>query len=214
MKITFFLIVVTVSLFLLGACGEVREKQPMGTLTKKKVEMTAKEIIYQLEIFKEREDIQALSKAIVMLKALNNYERPDANQWPSLRKDLAALWIRVIQVIDIKVDKAFNFNDVPTMNIAAPGSYPSGIASESISNPELRKQYEQAIESNSRKANKYMFQYKLKSIKDSMFQEAEDYLVALYSECPEEIGELKKLLYLYESDKLFESRIDKRLTAK
>ena len=59
-----------------------------------------------------------------------------------------------------------------------------------------------------------MFQYKLKSIKDSMFQEAEDYLVALYSECPEEIGELKKLLYLYESDKFFESRIDKRLTAK
>lgn len=212
MNIRLFLIITAIGLVLTGASGEAGEQQSMKKLTVKELEVHSKDILNDLKAFKEREDIQALTKAIAALKALESYERPDANEWASVRKSQAELWVRAIQMIDAKSDRDFNFDDVPEMNIAAPGPYPSGISPASIKEPELREQYEQAIAANKRKANKYLFQHELKAIKSGIFKEAKEYLVALYAAFPEAVGELKDILQSYGIDKRFETEICKRLT--
>jgi len=211
MNIRLFLIITAIGLGLTGASGEDGEKQPMNKLTIKELEVQSQDILNDLKTFKEREDIQSLTKAITALKALESYERSNTNEWASVRKSQAELWVRAIQMIDAKSDIDFDFDNAPEINIAAPGPYPSGISPASIKEPKLREQYEQAIAANKIRRAKYEFQRKLKAIKSGIFKEAEEALVALYAASPEKVDELKKLLQSYGIDKRFETEISKRL---
>jgi len=211
MNIRLILIMTAIGLVLSGASGKAEEKQPMKKLTLQEFEAKSKDILNDLKTFSEREDILSLTKAIAALKALASYEKPDANEWASMRKSQAELWIRTILMIEAKSDKNFNFDDVLQINIAPPGPYPSGISPASIKEPELREQYEQAQATNKRKAEKYLFQHKLKEMKSDLFTEAEKSLADLYAASPEKIEELKNLLQSYGIDKQFESKISNRL---
>lgn len=154
MNIRLILIMTAIGLVLSGASGKAEEKQPMKKLTLQEFEAKSKDILNDLKTFSEREDILSLTKAIAALKALASYEKPDANEWASMRKSQAELWIRTILMIEAKSDKNFNFDDVLQINIAPPGPYPSGISPASIKEPELREQYEQAQATNIKEKRK------------------------------------------------------------
>lgn len=210
MKIRLFFIA-TIGLFFSGVCGENYGEKTMKKLTIKELELQSNIISIDMKTFEEQEDILVLSKVVNTLKTLDSYEKPETNEWVTVRNSLAELWIRIIRMIDAKIDYEFNIDDVPEMNIVAPGAYPSGISPTYIKEPELRKQYEQAIATNKRKADKYLFQIELRKIKREIFKKAAESLVALYSEPPEDIAELKKLLQSHGIEKRFDTKISKTL---
>lgn len=73
-----------------------------------------------------------------------------------------SLWLMAYQKLKAECDPSFDPADVPAINIAAPGRYPSGISPESITEPDLRKQYVQALAVNREKTERHVRQSSLR----------------------------------------------------
>jgi hypothetical protein len=86
-------------------------------------------------------------------------------------------------------------------------SYDSGMSPDHISDPKLRAQYEAAIKENDRKNAAYTEQSQLRNWLKPFQREAESYIVHAYSEPPEEVAELRKLLEKYVADAETRERI-------
>ena len=195
---------ITVGFLLINASGDSEKRKLMNMLTINQIEIKSKDILNKLKIFMEYDDIQALMEVNEELKKFEDFEKPDKQEWILVRQSQAELWIQMIQAINVKYDNHFDPKDAPEINVAPPGPYPSGISSDSIKEPDLREQYEQAIIANESKRTQYEFQYKLNSLRSEIYSNAQRVLTALYKRSPENMDELTKLLQSHGVNELFE----------
>ena len=121
------------------------------------------------------------------------------SEWAKERSIKAKLWLHAWLRLEREIDRNFNFDDRPSLNIRPPDGVgaPSGVAPEAIKDPKLRAQYEAALSVNREKVRKYDHQYMLHYI-DKMFPpKAEQYLIRVYSMQPFNTDELKGYLNTY-----------------
>jgi hypothetical protein len=118
------------------------------------------------------------------------------SDWARERSTKAKLWLHAWQRLEREIDRNFDFNDVPSLNVCPPAEtgLPCGIAPEGIRDPELRAKYSAAIAANTAKAKKFNQQYKLRAIGERFTAHAEQYLVRVYSKPPYNLEELKVYL--------------------
>ena len=123
--------------------------------------------------------------------------------WERQRELNATLWLRAWQRLETETDKNFNPDDVPMMNVSSPKEtgLPPGASPDSISNPQLRQQYERAIARNRQKAEAYNHQYRLRQIMEWFPQKAQTFLINAYSTPPANDAELRVLLARYVPEK-------------
>src|SRR5262249_32883350 len=102
-----------------------------------------------------------------------------------------------------ETDKNFNPDDVPMMKVSPPKEtgLPAGTSPDSISNPQLRQQYERAITRNRQKAEAYNHQHRLRQIMEWFPQKAQTFLINAYSAPPANDAVLRVLLARYISEK-------------
>lgn len=115
-------------------------------------------------------------------------------------------WKRLIDAIDPNWDP----NEVllsPNAVGAAMGLTTGGIAPESIKDPKLRAEYEEAIDKNRQKGQRYSEQSRLHDWLKSYPRSAERYIVLAYSEPPFKLEELKQYLDNYIADEKTKARI-------
>lgn len=197
--------------FVLTGNGEAgRGKELMEEFTIETMEAKSNEIIIDLARFQEG-DIQSLKQVFDQLVAFGSYKESDADQRSSVRKMQAGLWLQTLTVVDSKVDREFDFDDVPLINIAPSGPYPAGISPDAIKDVELRKQYEQAIAQNEKKRRQYMLQHKLVKMQKHLLDEAENFFVRKYSKGLQESNELRELLDAHNIDHEFKIKILKQI---
>ncbi len=98
---------------------------------------------------------------------------------------------------------------LPAINLSPPAAtgMPSGIAPEAIKDPELRAQYEAAIDKNRKKAQAYRKQSRLRKLKKLFWPIAERHVIRAYSKEPFNTEELKAYLREYVADKEMQARI-------
>jgi len=177
-----------------GDAGEV-EKNPLTVL-----EARAGAVLTQLASFHETKDTAAIEKAITETKRLGQ----DVLGWDDSSRALArhvvaALWLQVGGAVDLEADPTFNADDVPQMNLVPPGGkYDSGIAPESIKEPEIRKEYEKALALNAQKAEKYRYQVKLKKMRSSVPDAFGRFIALAYPESAEQRTKLTRLMANYQ----------------
>jgi hypothetical protein len=95
------------------------------------------------------------------------------------------LYLRVFPRFAKEIIPDFDFKDVPSLNLSPPGGgYPSGVAPESIKEPEIRKQYEAALKANSDKADKLNRQRALRDLEKSYLRSLEGNVGGAYGWFP------------------------------
>lgn len=77
---------------------------------------------------------------------------------------------------------------------------PAGVAPEAIENPALRTKYEEAIAANMKLASKRNHQLMLREVDRRFPQNAEDYLIKVYSQSPNRMDELREYLGTHDID--------------
>jgi hypothetical protein len=130
-------------------------------------------------------------------------------EWAKQRSQTAEAWLRLGKRIEQEIDKDFDFKDVPQENIALPpgASGLAGMSPEYIEAPELRAEYEAAIERNRQKGENYRKQRKLCDLDEMFSSSAEQYIISAYSKPPFDLDELNHYLDSYLADRDRKERI-------
>src|SRR3989339_173001 len=135
---------------------------------------------------------------------------PTGQVWAQRRKQEVQLkfhaWKRLIGAIDPK----WNPNERLVMHPEPPmgvNNYDSGASPESIKDPILRAQYEEAIRKNDQKNERHSLQRKYREWLERLSESVERYSIRAYSKPPDNIEELTQLLKEYISDESLRERI-------
>jgi hypothetical protein len=182
--------------------GEARMKLTLRIMNSK-----SEHILNSLGTFHKSKNIQTLIQVINEIENLGKFQEPSSKEWPKVRKVEAELWFRVLQSVKKEIYQNHNLDKSPQINVAPPGPYPSGIAPESIKEPEIRKEYEKAIAENKAKAQRYNSQYKLRDIKKRLSKKLENFMVNAYSKAPQSTDELIKYFKKYNVEQETRTRI-------
>lgn len=134
--------------------------------------------------------------------------------WVRLRGNYAQTWLRPLARLDEAIDSDFDVEDPanrPLLNVPVPkGSkvgIVSGVSPKHIKDPQLRAQYQAAINANAEKAKKLWEQTFLRSLAKEYSVSLQKLLVKVYSTSPYNIEELEHYLDKYLTDKELKTRI-------
>jgi hypothetical protein len=133
----------------------------------------------------------------------------DETAWQNLRREKARLWLETWRLLSETQDPNFDFQDVPTINVAPPpgAGVPAGGSPSDIKDPRLRAEYEGAIALNRAKIKRFNEQHFVRMTADKFYEHAQRYLVNAYSRTPSNPMELGKLLSVYVGDEAVRNRI-------
>jgi len=85
-------------------------------------------------------------------------------------------WLEVFARIKRDLDPGFDPNQAPSLTVAPPkignAQYPPGIRPESLPDPAARKAYQDAIEQNTKRVERFRTMYKLSAARDSLVERA------------------------------------------
>jgi len=120
-------------------------------------------------------------------------------KWVAERSTKVKLWLHAWARLEHGIDRNFNFNNRPSLNITPPRetALPSGVAPEAIRDAKLRAKYEAALAANNKKAREYNCQYELRSLNETFPERVKQYLARVYSEPPYNVAEVKRHLTSY-----------------
>ena len=144
-----------------------------------------------------------------MMTDISGADAPKGRDWAQIRRvDLRArlhAWKRLRNAII----PAWDPNDRPLRNVSPPSTtgLPAGVSPNAVREPELRKEYEAAIEANRQKAETYRRQYRLRNLQKVFEPLAEEYIIRAYSKPPLESKELQDDLVSYGIDPAMRKRI-------
>ncbi|OQA80879.1 MAG: hypothetical protein BWY31_03881 [Lentisphaerae bacterium ADurb.Bin242] len=141
------------------------------------------------------EELQKIHKSIELFK-----KRADARQkltQKQIRSLKLNLQLILLNTINNNLNSAFNPEDVPKLNIQPPrgcGFAMAGMSPNTIKDPKLRKEYEEAIRKNSEKAANYNFQTWLRRTKPNLLRELVEYINQNYSSHIQDTNEINQAI--------------------
>lgn len=119
--------------------------------------------------------------------------------WPKERSTKTQLWLHAWGRLEREINRNFNFNDRPFLNIAPPSEtgLPAGVSPEAIKDPALRRRYKAAIADNTKKSIEFNRQFELKYLDGILPKNAQEYLVRVYTKPPRNDLQLNNYLITY-----------------
>jgi len=134
-----------------------------------------------------------------------NGRRVVGEEWQALRNQILQYRLRLWQRIENVIDPNWDPNDLPAMNISPPGQhgYSSGVAPESIKEPDIRRQYEAALEANRQKGERYRTQRSARKLRDRYSRSLKKAIADAFKMQPvsqQDLDKLKEQLSAYVSD--------------
>ena len=182
-----------------GQCAPENERQ-IGTVMNndERTSSIDKEVADQLRIFDETKDPSALMKSSQLIEVLEPGKELDEKQRTQIRAKKLSLWLSLLNRIDRERDPAFDADDVASRSVAVPKvkgiRLRSGMDPKDIKDPNVRRQYEEALAKNTEKAKKYALQTHLLKLDERLTQRVGVYIAEAYSNAPEDTEELKSSL--------------------
>lgn len=131
-----------------------------------------------------------------------------AESWAGDRFERATLWLHASRRLEQTINRDFDFNDRPTLNVLPPrGSGPLGITPDSIKDPQARAVYERAIATNKQKTTEYGRQLQLRQLDHYFTPHVKRFLIEAYSKPPYNLQELRTSLSTYNVDQAVTTEI-------
>jgi hypothetical protein len=127
------------------------------------------------------------------IMAIPNLDRQAAD-WKSIRELKTKLWLQLLDQIDRARDLNFDFSDFKngyTANVSPPDfRYNSGIDPADIKEPDVRLEYEEAIEENRAKETRLNFELQLKKQDEQLTVAVVQFCNFAYNKTSEDANEL------------------------
>lgn len=172
----------------------------------------------RLKTFNKSKDLEELEKIWQTIPNFGNANIKGEQESKQVRDMKLKLWFSFINNIDKHLDPNFNSDDVPQINIAPPSSndvvYDSGMSPDSIKDPKIRVQYEEAIKQNTQKAAQHRFQIGIRRINERWYLEVIKYIKEKYLSNPEDTKEINKSIDTCILDAKRKEQIKKDLESK
>ncbi len=147
-----------------------------------------------LGVFEKTKEPYALEMAAELVERLAAGEEGEPRARQEQRAHQLELWLSVLDHLDRHRDPHFNFTDVPELAVAplvAAGAISlTGMDAQAVQDPALRREYEEVIERNREKAERYRFQDQLRRLHERLTRRAEAFITSAYSPSPEDISAL------------------------
>ena len=183
-----------------GAATE--ELTPMD-VTLQSLRQQIREVEHGIESFSPEDNPNRLDEIEKVINAVEIDSAATHMLMPTLRNIKLQLWLRVFALLDRHKDLNFSEKDMPEVNIAPPSSpgvvYDSGVAAESIKDPETKAKYAEMKRKNDVKAKNYRLQMKIRSLEKSWQQHILKYILAHFRG-KDEILEADRMITLFVED--------------
>ena len=181
----FLLVLLVVNLSICYAAGE-NTNICIQRLQLSDVSIRKKDVLLELNVFQEKNDISALRKAIANLETIGGGCQISKKDFPAIRRMITELWVRVLDAIEEKYDKNFDYDaNPPLINVIAPNLVGEG---------DLKEEYEKEIAENAVRLWKSNFNLNLKKIRSRALFVSSGILSFLYGEKPFNRAEFKEIV--------------------
>lgn len=122
-----------------------------------------KKILQDLETFRSRHDVKALSSAIGQMLRIENVIAPLTPAGPP--NDKFALWLSIFDAIDSELAPDIDASARIQMKVAPPpeSGLPAGASPAAIKDPAQRAAYEAALAANDQRNERIAYQHKLRT---------------------------------------------------
>lgn len=133
------------------------------TIAKDTMQQPEKKILQDLETFRSRHDVKALSSAIGQMLRIENVIAPVPPPPPAV--DKFALWLSIFDAIDSELAPDIDANTMAQMSVAPPPEtgLPAGASPASIKDPAQRAAYEKTLAANQERNQRIAYQHKLRT---------------------------------------------------
>ena len=133
----------------------------------------------KLAAFAGNRDIQLLRDAEETLEAIDVSREHNTPKRLLLRQRTLEVWLQVAAQIDRNLDPSFDPNDVPMESMVPPpsdGVSLSSNAPDNIKDPQVRAQFQRAVDENTRKTIRYTFQWQLRRLNERVTPKLEQFV--------------------------------------
>jgi hypothetical protein len=149
--------------------------------------------------YETEKDPERLREASVALDNVIVGQEQDPDLQAQVRRDCLSLWLHLIQLLDLTLDRNFDPKQVPNKLVQPPPTnggvvYPPGADPALIDDPRARAEYEREILANRKKIQDYRIQVHLARLKDRIPEQAAAFIRANYSSAEPDQEELKKAI--------------------
>lgn len=135
--------------------------------------------------FQIQNDAQLLQDAADELQGIVLADEADPERRRGLRREALEGWLKLFAAIDGSLDPAFDPGDLPLLSVDPLPSdgvrFPPGVDPSRLTDAGARREYEQRIEANRRKAERYTLQTKLRRLDERLTPRLEAFLRSAYS---------------------------------
>lgn len=141
-------------------CAQARAAPPPHpTKAKDTMQQPEKKILLDLETFRSRHDVKALSSAIGQMLRIENVIAP------APATDKFALWLSIFDAIDSELAPDIDASARMQMKVAPPPEtgLPAGASPAAIKDPAQRAAYEAALAANDQRNERIAYQHKLRT---------------------------------------------------
>jgi hypothetical protein len=147
---------------------------PMGISTE--------EVNTLLQKFDEKDDVDALSKALIVVESLDVDPHAPKTEMLTFRSVKLRLLLAMFNHIDAKLIVGFDFADLPSINSVPPpeSGLPAGVDPNSIKDPSMRAAYEKKIMVNQAKVKLFNFQSRLHKVDQACVDALENHVSTYY----------------------------------
>lgn len=155
---------------------------------------------FAMEALKEADKIPLELECELLERARHQLDvegkTPSGEGWAKMRKEQLKLWLHAWQRLEKTIDKNWNPDDVPEMDLKGLEgvSFVSGMTSCLTNDPKLKAKYEAAVEAFRKKREYYSEQHQIRQLMKSFYAEAEQYVIQAYSTPPFNLEELQQAL--------------------
>ena len=183
-------VLVSISCFMMGTLSQA---QGLSVTNETTIRTRYEEARLSVEASRTSTDVLALARIGEKVRALPVPVQPGESQ--SWRSEKLKLWLDALNKVEMLKDPEFDPNDVPAVNVATPyGSTASAGADPSaIKDPELRAQYQRAIDLNAERSKRYLLQTELRKLDQEWILEIRTYVSGHY-DLPKEASEIGKFI--------------------
>ena len=152
----------------------------------------AREAMLQYDTTK---DLGHLEEAVEKLDGVDLFEVRGGAKRAEVRLQTLMTWMLALARIDEAKDPNFDPEDAPLTKVSPPQvpgepAYPPGVDPKVIRNPEVRAEYERAIEQNRRKAQQSQYQWQLKALDTEVTERVMSFVKRFYTSSPADQKEL------------------------
>ena len=176
--------------------------------SEKDIKLMEEQVNERLKFFVKLKDVEEMEQANETIKTLWTGQKDGVKNWKDLRAAQAKLWLRLINHADQRIDPKFDINDDPVWNVSLPEGVPipeegfiAGQDPGAIKDPEIRRQYEEAIKKNEQENDRRRFQHGLRRMKEELLRTLKIHIENFYGKTVEELREIDQLMEAEISDK-------------